>query len=285
VSPAREQLLELKPGATVEVSGYRNARGEVVASRIDIAAPRGSHSAIGRMKLKPRDARTAEMGDLVVALAADARVQKESDVMVRGLWDGGALRAGTVAEDPSMQLLGRVDRAMVESLMLEPRRSDRLRVGRMQVRIVRATRIEGPPSALRVDRAVRVTGVPDRRGMVAERIQVPPPGQLRALAEQMPGPADTRVESAAGTGTEPSCPERMGRDNPALSRVERVERMERDTAAPERVQRLEQPERVERPDIGRLVERLVERPERVEKPEKVEKPERPDRSGSSSGRN
>ena len=277
MSPVREQLLELKPGATVEVSGYRNARGEVVASRIDLAPPRGGHSAIGRMKVNPRETRTAEMGDLVVALAGDTRVQKESDVLVRGLWDGGALRAGTVSQDPSMQLLGRVDRAVVESLVHEPRRGDRMRVGRVQVRIARGARVDASPAALRIDRQVRVTGVPDRRhGMVAERIEVPPPGQLRALAEQRAELGDARVESAVSP--EPARPERMGRDNPRLSRVERVERIERDTAAPERAERVErreptrverpEPTRVERPEISRVVERLFERPERAERPDR-----------------
>jgi hypothetical protein len=286
MGPVRDQLAELRPGATVEVSGHRNARGEVVASRMDFAPPRSGHSVIGRMR--QNSGRSAAIGGLEISLPA-SRGSGEGDVMVRGLWDGGALRAGTVTEDPAMHLLGRVDRAVVESLVHEPRRGDRMRVGALQVRVTKATRIEGTPSALRIDQSVQVTGVPDHRnGMAAERIRITPAGRIHPLADRRLAPA----EQQAATRTDS-----LGRDSPNLSRVERVERLERDSAAPERMERpdparverpeparVERPEpaRVERPDVGRVVERLVER---VEKPEKVEKPERPDRSGSNSGKN
>jgi hypothetical protein len=286
----REQLAELKPGATVEVSGHRNARGEVVASRMDFAPPRSGHSVIGRMK--QNSARSGAIGGLEIALPA-SRGSGESDVMVRGLWDGGALRAGNVTEDPAMHLLGRADRAVVESLVQEPRRGDRLRVGALQVRMTKATRIEGTPAAaLRIDQSVQVTGVPDRRsGMAAERIRITPAGRLQTQqADRRTAPAEQAA--ARAEGADPGRHERMGRDNPSALRVERVERQERDTAIPERAERVErreparverpEPTRVERPEIERIVERLVERPERAEK---VERPERSDRSGSNSGRN
>jgi hypothetical protein len=270
------QLAALGPGATVEVSGYRNAHGEVVASRIDIASPRSGHSVIGRMK--QRDARTGEIGGLLVSLASGMRVEKESDVLVRGLWDGGQLRAGTIAGDPSMEMLGRVDHAVVESLVHEPRRGDRLRVGMLQVRVTKATRIDGAPAALRIDQSVQVTGVPDRRsGLAAERIRITPAGRIQPLADRRPRPGDERAEKERrDSSPEPGRPERMERLEALAERAEpaRVERSE-----PTRVERTE-PTRVERPEPIRL-ELRIERPEKAQKPEKVEKPER---SGSNGGR-
>ena len=286
----RERLLELRPGATIEVSGYRNARGEVVASRVDLAPPRSGHSAVGLMR--QNGARDAQMGSLQIALPGPrpSGMASESDVLVRGLWDGGALRAGSVTEDPSMQLLGRAERAVVESLVQEPRRGDRLRVGGLQVRVGRATRIDGTPAALQVGQSVRVTGVPGRgHAMAAERIAITPAGQVRAasLAE-----SDAASQARAAAAEEAARAERMRRDNPAIFRAERLERPDRDAAAPERAERTESA-RLDRPEPVR-----VERPEKAEKPEKPEKvepirieiprlerPERSERSGSNSGRN
>jgi hypothetical protein len=248
-----QDLEAIKPGATVQVSGYRNARGEIVASRLDVAPP-GEHSAIGRMRRL--DARSGEIRGLPVSLAS-ARAQGDGDVLVRGRWDGGSLRAGTVAEDPSMRLLEGVERAVVESLVVEPRRGDNLRVGALQVRIGRTTRIDGAPDALRIDQRVRVTGVPDRRrGIAAERIEIPAAAQFRpeAIADRRPRPSAEQERERTAT-SDAERPERVERAE--LSRVERPE--------PARVERPE-PVRVERPEPVR-----VERPEpvRVERPEPV----------------
>jgi len=237
----RERLAALQPGTTVQVSGYRNARGEIVASRLDVA-PSREHSAIGRMT--QRDARTGEIGGLSVSFA-DARSQGERDVLVSGRWDGERLRASDVVADPSTRLLGRVERAVVESLVREPRRGDSLRVGDLEVRIRRDTRIEGGADALRIDQRVRVTGVPDRRrGIAAERIEIPRAAQGR------PGRGgEGGTERGPGAGSERERGERDRTDNSGPGRPERIDRL--DNSGPGR----------------------------------VERPERSDRSGSNSGRN
>src|SRR5688572_16820717 len=59
---AGQRLAEIPAGATAHVSGYRNARGEVVASRFDVAPPQDEHSVIGPMR--QRDASTGDIGDV-----------------------------------------------------------------------------------------------------------------------------------------------------------------------------------------------------------------------------
>jgi hypothetical protein len=270
--PEQVQLAALGPGATVEVSGYRNAHGQVVASRIDMAPPRSAHSAIGRMK--QRDARTGEMGGLLVALPAGMHVQKQSDVLVRGLWDGGQLRAGTIAGDPSMEMLARVERVVVESLVHEARRGDRLRIGAHQIRIGRQTRIEPAARSLRIDQRVRVTGLPDnRRGIAAERIVAAPSASARGMADQRRRPGDDRerAEKELDRSAQPvRRPDRFERPEPVLA--ERVERVESPRAERVRTERPE-PTRVERPEPTRI-ERITERLERPERSERSERGER-----------
>ncbi|HKA40196.1 MAG TPA: DUF5666 domain-containing protein [Burkholderiales bacterium] len=215
-----QRLAALQPGMTVHVSGYRNARGDVVASRIDVGRADDEHSAIGRMSRS--DEGTGEIGSLSVSIGA-ARLPGESDVVVRGRWDGKRLRASAVVEDPAMRLLGRVDRAVVESLVREARRGDSLRVGDLQVRIGRGTRIDGDP---RVDQRVRVIGVPDRRsGIAAERIEVPRPERVRS------GGPDGGTERGPRERTDTSGPDRLERierpDNSGPGRLERPERSDR----------------------------------------------------------
>jgi uncharacterized protein DUF5666 len=226
-----QRLAALKPGALVQVSGYRNARGEILASRIDTAPALSEHSAIGRMRR--RDAGSSELeGGLIVSLA-DARLPADRDVLVRGKWDGERLRARDVAVDPSARLLDRVERAVVESLVRESRPGESLRVGQFQVRISRSTRIEGAPGALEMDQRVRVTGATDRRrGIAAERIEIQRSGAA------LPGRGgESGADRRSGTSGEreridnsgPGRPERPDRlDNSGPGRVERPERIERE---------------------------------------------------------
>jgi hypothetical protein len=265
------RLAEIPTNATVQVSGYRNARGEVVASRFDVAPPQDEHSVIG--PLRERDASTGEIGDVTVSLA-DASFRGERDVVVRGRWDGERLRASAVADAPATRLLGRVERAVVESLVLEAGRGDRLRVGEHEIRIGRHTRVDAP-DALRIDQRVRVTGVPDHRGVItAERIEIPRTGQPRPAVPGRGGEGGVNLKPGTGGGERADSFEPAGieRENSGPSHAERP-----DSSGPGR------PEHSGRPDhagSGR-----VERPARAEKPEKVEKPERSNRSGSNSGRN
>ena len=283
--PEPEHVAALGPGAAVGVSGYRNAHGEVIASRIDIAPPRSGHSVIGHMK--QRDARTGEIGGLLVYLASDMRMEKESGVLVRGLWDGAQLRAGALTEDPSLELLGRVERAVVESLVLEPMRGDRLRIGEHEVRIDHQTRFDPAARALRLDQLVRVTGVRDgRRSIAAERIDVAPRARDNSVSDRRPrsgGAERARADSSAPS----TRADRVERPEPALAeRSERAERERAERIARERAERIERErvERIEREQVARVERERVERIER-EQAARIERgrPDRAERRNGSGG--
>ncbi len=215
-----QRLAALEPGALVQVSGYRNARGEIIASRIDVAPALSEHSAIARMRR--RDAGSGELEGGLSVSPADVRLPAGRDVLVRGRWDGERLRARDVAADPAARLLERVERAVVESLVRESRPGESARVGQFQVRISPSTRIEGAPGALAVDQRVRVTGATDRRrGIAAERIEIQRGEPARPGA---PGRGERERTDHSGPGR----PERIDRpDNSGPGRVERPERSDR----------------------------------------------------------
>ena len=250
-------IADIAPGTTLQVSGFRNSRGEIVASRLDAGAPADEHSVIGRMA--QRDAQSGDVEGLTIALP-DARPRGESEVLVRGRWDGERLRAVSVAEAPATRLLRGVDRVVIESLVREARRGDRMRVGEFDVRIDRSTRIERPADALQLDQHVRITGAPDRGGIAAERIDVPRARPVR------PGGAERRPE--AGVADQERSPAERPEHSDPGSGSGRSERPDRpDNSGPGK------PERVERPDKSGSG-----------KPERIERSERSDRQGSNSGK-
>jgi hypothetical protein len=271
------RLAEIPVNATVQVSGFRNARGQIVASRFDVAPPQDEHSVIG--PLRQRDAGTGEIGDVTVSLP-DASFRGERDVLVRGRWDGERLRAGAVVDAPATRLLGRVERAVVESLVLEAGRGY-LRVGEHDIHIGRRTSIEASLD-LRIGQRVRVTGVPDRRGgIAAEHIEIPRAGPRPAVPGRGgEGGANQNLENGGGGRGESSGlagSERVERDDTGLSRGERP-----DSSGPGRPEHAAGSGRVERPERAEKPEK-VDKPERAAKPERVEKPERGDRAASKGG--
>lgn len=257
-----QPLAGIAPGVTVQVSGFRDSRGEIVASRLDLGTP-GEHSVIGRMT--QRDAWSGEIEGLPVTLSA-ARPQGEGEVLVRGRWDGERLRATSVVEAPATTLLGRVNRAVIESLVREVRSGDRLRVGEFDVSIRRGTGIA--TDKLRLDQRVRITGTPDRGSIAAERIEIPRENPAR------PGGTERRSEpggSSQGQGE-------GERPDPADPGGERAERP--DSPSPGKAERIDRPESA---GLGKA--ERIERPESAGpgKPERVERPERPDNPGKGKG--
>lgn len=247
------RLAALEPGVVVQVSGLRDAGGEIIASRIDVAPAPGEHSAIGR--LARRDARGGDLEGLRVDLP-EGRADAEGEVLVRGQWDGARLRAHAVTEDPSTRVLLRVERAVVESLVRASARSSEARVGQFRVRVDPRTRIEGGGGALEIGQRVRVTGVPERdRGIRAERIEIQRDRDARP--EQPRRGGEPRSERRGEDRGERARDDVERVDNSGPGSIERPERV--DNSGPGRVER---PERIDNSGPGRL-----ERPERVERPE------------------
>ncbi|AOE85167.1 DUF5666 domain-containing protein [Pseudomonas sp. TCU-HL1] len=288
----------LRIGEPVRVSGLRNARGEVVASRIDRAPNLAQASAIGAIE---------RAGDLQ-GLALSKPLAPSNEVLVRGTWNGRQLNVVQTRSDPGMPFAGRVRNALVEGLV-RAQQGNRIEVGGFTAYVDRSTAYSGGLAAdLAVDRRVRVSGVfgkgRDIRAARIEFAQEQPPSSLRqGSGHHGSSTTETEQHEEGGSGQDGNESRERTEDGETRERIERtqesasgeLERRERiETRESDgrleirerieifengvRVERIERIERIERPDRVDKPER-VERIERVERPEHVEKVERVDRSG------
>ncbi|MCA4079377.1 DUF5666 domain-containing protein, partial [Pseudomonas kurunegalensis] len=97
----------LRPGEPVRVSGLRDARGEVVATRIERAPGLREASAIGAID-RPGSLQGLQLG---------TRVAPARELLVRGQWTGRQLEVAQTRPDPSLPFAGRVQQAVVEGLV------------------------------------------------------------------------------------------------------------------------------------------------------------------------
>ena len=294
----------LRPGEPVKVSGLRNARGEVVASRIERAPDLKESSAIGVVD------RTGSLQGLKLG----SRVTAAQEVLVRGQWTGRQLEVAQSRPDPSMPFTARVHQVVIEGLV-QGRQERRLVVGGVNVTLGHDTVIVGEQgSALAIDQRVRVSGVlSGAREVRATRVELhseraETPGRDRSghhehsdddhsgsgssgkggVTESARSDAshggDDRDDGSHGSGREDSgTPEAV--DNSGKSEhVEKVEQAEKEDRSgrsekvekAEKVEKVEKVEKAEKVDKPEKVEKAekIEKPEKVEKAEKVEKPEK-----------
>lgn len=237
----------LQVGDTVRVSGLRNARGEVVASRVDADRSLAEHSAVG----------TLEHGRVHGTPVAGALPDGAPEALVRGRWDGQRLVAREVIREPARPFAGRAEHLVIEARIGEVERG-RLRAGGFDVRVADDTRFDrGGAQDLAVDDLVRISGRAEgRNGLRAERIERPLRGERH----------DGSGRRGGGGGDDPSRSDDRGADDGDRSGrgggdADRGDRSGRSGSGrsgsdtrPERYDRVERPERVER----------IERPERIE---------------------
>ncbi|EKT8868785.1 hypothetical protein QEM16_005331, partial [Pseudomonas putida] len=139
----------LRPGEPVRVSGLRDARGEVVATRIERAPGLREASAIGAVD------RTGSLQGLKLG----TRVAPARELLVRGQWTGRQLEVAQTRPDPSLPFAGRVQQAVVEGLV-QRTQARQLVVAGINVTLGQGTVIVGrQPTALALDQRVRVSGV------------------------------------------------------------------------------------------------------------------------------
>ncbi|MGJ7518529.1 DUF5666 domain-containing protein [Pseudomonas baetica] len=300
----------LRPGEPVKVSGLRDAKGEVVASRIERAPGLREASAIGSID------RTGTLQGLKLG----TRVAPAQEVLVRGQWSGRQLEVAQSRPDPSLPFAGRVKEAVIEGLV-QSRQDRRLVVAGFNVTLGNDTVFAGePPAKLAVDQRVRVSGVfssgrevrATRVELQVERIDNSGRGHLERDREQGADDsgssgssnsghggrdASLRSESSGGSDTDSHASDRSNSgksetvDKSGKSEhVDKVEKPESESNSgrsdkvekadrPEKVEKVEKAEKVERPEKVEKVERpeKVEKVEKVERPEKVEKVERPEK--------
>jgi hypothetical protein len=292
----------LQPGTLVAVSGQRDSRGEIVATRIEREDSLPEHVLIGRVGGAGRDDAGEVSGTPVQGLGSDRRTG--DSVMVKGRWTGDGLRASEVDVDPVSRTVGRTEHVVLEGYV---HRSDRdaIEVAGQSIALSAGTRISGDDGGLAVDRRIVVSGRVDRSGRIsAERIEIGRDGDTRRGSGDARGrSAERKSEDAsredrdASSGRERSdddqradrsSSEGSGSEREADSGSDRrggsdngdtrdVDRTRIDRSGPDRVERAEKAERVERVEKIEKVEKVerVEKIERVEKPEKVERVEVP----------
>lgn len=101
---AGARWLKVAPGRSGQVSGLRDARGEVVASRIERAPGLREASAIGAV----------DRAGSLQGLKLGTRVAPAREVLVRGQWTGRQLEVAQTRPDPSLPFAGRVQTAVIE---------------------------------------------------------------------------------------------------------------------------------------------------------------------------
>ena len=237
-------LDSLKPGTVVQVSGYRNARGEVEASRIQEAPELAEHSAVGR--IEHLSDRGFELNGVRVEGRTEGFLHEGEEALVRGHWQDGRLTAQEVRAEPTAAAIGRADRIVAEGLVGHAGRGE-LSLGAFKVRVSRETRIEGGSRELSNDQLVRVTGRVDRdRQVSADRIEIerrPGSGGVRSGD----GGGGKKDGASGGDDSGSGSDDRSGSDRGGTAdRPEGVDRPQR----PEKVERPEKPEKIERPETG-----------------------------------
>ena len=301
----------LRPGDPVRVSGLRDARGDVVASRIDRAPGLKEASAIGPV----------DRSGYLQGLKLSNHQGPAQEMLVRGQWSGRELDVTQSHPDPSLPFIGRVHNAVIEGLV-QGRQDHHLVVGGFNVTLARDTVFVGvQPSELALDRRVRVNGVfTGARDVQATRIELPrersdspasnqhgrprvgeqntddssgssnsggsnSSGSSGNSGSDRSGRSDSEVRIGDDTGHGGNDGHGSGDQRESVDRSGKSERVER-FEQPDKVERVEKAEKVERPEKVEKVERpekveKVEKVERVEKVEKVEPVEKVDHSGRS----
>ncbi len=266
-------LGDLRPGSMVRVSGYRNSRGEIVATRIQLAQGLREASAIG-IVAKDRRAHFSLDGLPVTNWAVAPDVGGEA--MVRGSWNGKELIAREMWRDPSLPFAGRVTRVVAEGLIVGAAAGG-LHISGFEVDIGDNTTMAGGSRAEFVEgRKVHITGELEHgRHIKAERVELlrhddgidsdhnnsRQPRQKQLLMKPDAHSAGAMEHGERDPSMGMSIGERVNRLD-RMERLEKPERMER----PSRMERIERPECMESPAGMKGMDRphmgMMERPSR-----------------------
>ena len=299
LAPGARVAEGLRAGEPVRVSGLRDAKGQVVASRIERAPGLKQASAIGAV-----DASGSLQG-----LKLGSRVAPAREVLVRGQWTGRQLEVAQTRPDPSLPFAGRVHNVVIEGLV-QRSQARQLMVAGIKVTLGQGTVIVGkPPAAWALDQRVRVSGVfSGKHELQATRIELPDeradnPRREGSRRGDEHGASDSAGSANSGHGGRDATDVRTERqddhgvdDSSGGDRTERVDRSGKsepvDTVQrPERsgsgnaerveklelekVDKVEQVEKAGKPEKIERVEK-VETPEKVDKVEQAERPEMPE---------
>ena len=190
-----ERLSDLVPGMNVRVSGYRNAAGEVVASRIEPAPDLRGASVFGPV-VPSKDGEITVGGMRISAPSVPATTL---DWLARGRWDGTVFRA-TLPLMP-LPFIGHINRLVAEGLVLGHDGPGHVRISGFAVRYEAKAESTKGIAKVQVGQRIRVSGAIEEDGRL-KAIQV----ELISLGASAPGgmssgaggmSSNTRMESSA----------------------------------------------------------------------------------------
>ena len=223
-------LHDLKQGNLVRVGGYRNAQGEILATRIQLTQSLRESSAIGPISSVSGGGFTLD-GLPLTLMAGMPPAGGES--LVRGSWNGKALIATEIRPDPWLHFVAHVERVVVDGLIVRTG-PEHMKIGGIEVRIDKATEVSGGSHDALIDgRKVRITGrIEGGRQLRAEHVELGHISGTENGTQRQP----TRKSGAMEAGANPDRSS-MSNEMSGGVRADNINRMDR----------LEKPERMELP--------------------------------------
>lgn len=162
---------QISVGMPLQVSGYRNAADEIIATRIEVARDQSNASLVGVV------ARNSA-GQYVVSgtpvQAGQATLVAGAEVLLKGKWDGRQFHAENARLDPSMHFAGHVTQVVVEGLLIDHSGGKQMKIGGFDIDYSNSTALGGGSmEQLMPGQMVRVTGrLQAGRRMQANHIQI-----------------------------------------------------------------------------------------------------------------
>lgn len=170
---AREDLVNLRVGDWVRVSGHRLADGDVRAGRVErLAAPLPLAQVLG--PVLNIDGKTLVIGTTPVQLKSlPVRLTLGSEMLVRGAWNGNYLEATSNTLEPLPAELGAVKELLLQGYV-HARRGNELILGYGTVQLSDTTRVSGGRiETLQIDQQVLLRGRVDAsQHIVAEQLTI-----------------------------------------------------------------------------------------------------------------
>ena len=173
-------LQDLKIGDPVRISGLRETRGIIVATRID-PAPRDVMEVTGRVDKLVNNG--FNIANLPVSAAAITGLEVGREVRVAGTWDGQQLHARQIKIEPVLPFDGKIEQLSLQGYVATFNNQGRIRLGAAEIEIPKNLAVPGTDGLnnsnssastdsqpeMRIHVRVRIDA--DRR-LVAERIEV-----------------------------------------------------------------------------------------------------------------
>lgn len=146
-------LRDLAVGTPLQVSGYRNASGEILATRLATAPELTAVRVLGEV-VRDNQGRTFVAG--IELASAGGMPPVGAEWLVEGKWDGQRLHSEKYRLSPALEMAAHVRRMVVEGMVLPHANARLMRVGVFEVD--RSALPDAQRNLLVADRPVRMSG-------------------------------------------------------------------------------------------------------------------------------